>query len=91
VLYYKTLEVKDNISLLDITLETGRTHQIRVQLADRGFPILGDKRYGSPYDFSQMALFSYRLEGISPTDGKSFVFSDMPFGDAFEYFKNKNA
>lgn len=46
---YKLLQHIDNkYSLLEIELFTGRTHQIRVHLADMGYPILGDKVYGNP-------------------------------------------
>ena len=46
ILSYKTLETDDEKSLLEITLETGRTHQIRVQLMHIGHPVLGDDKYG---------------------------------------------
>jgi 23S rRNA pseudouridine1911/1915/1917 synthase len=51
VLHYRTMEIRDDHSLIEIALETGRMHQIRLQLASRGFPILGDEQYGSrqPY------------------------------------------
>lgn len=47
VLSYRTLERREGVSLLEIDLHTGRMHQIRVQAASRGFPILGDEQYGS--------------------------------------------
>jgi len=47
VLHYKVLQRASNRTLLEITLETGRTHQIRVQCASRGQPLLGDDLYGS--------------------------------------------
>lgn len=46
--FAEPLDVRDDKSLLRIRLLTGRTHQIRVQLADRGHPILGDRKYGGP-------------------------------------------
>lgn len=46
VLHYKVLAHSDNYHLLEITLETGRFHQIRAQLAKSGFPIKGDVKYG---------------------------------------------
>lgn len=50
-LTYRRLEVRGGISRLELELETGRKHQIRVQLADRGHPILGDRKYGSQRPF----------------------------------------
>lgn len=50
-LHYKVLEQFESSSWLEIELETGRYHQIRVQAASRGFAILGDEQYGSQTDF----------------------------------------
>lgn len=54
-------------SLVSVTLETGRSHQIRVQFASRKHPLLGDGKYGSKIN-CPIALFSHRIE----TDGKSY-------------------
>jgi 23S rRNA pseudouridine1911/1915/1917 synthase len=51
ILHYKTLQENKGISWLEIRLETGRTHQVRVQAASRGHPILGDVPYGSTIPF----------------------------------------
>lgn len=48
ILHYKLLKQLDNYSVFEITLETGRSHQIRVQMAKIGAPIKGDLKYGSP-------------------------------------------
>ena len=45
-LSYETLAVREGLSLVRVTLHTGRTHQIRVQFAGRGFPLVGDRKYG---------------------------------------------
>lgn len=51
-----------DFSLLRIVILTGRTHQIRFQLAKRGFPVVGDKKYGSGSEYGQtMCLHCYRL------------------------------
>ncbi|TWT76922.1 Ribosomal large subunit pseudouridine synthase D [Posidoniimonas polymericola] len=47
VLHYRVLQRWDQQTLLEITLETGRTHQIRVQASSRGLPVLGDEQYGA--------------------------------------------
>jgi len=51
VLHYRTLGRHRNGTWLEIELETGRTHQVRVQAASRGFPLLGDRLYGSSIAF----------------------------------------
>ncbi len=67
VLSYKVVDYNKEIdaSLVDIELETGRHHQIRVQFASRGHALLGDQRYGKQ-DKTQIALFSYELEFLHP-------------------------
>lgn len=66
-LHYEILAEQDGLSLARIQLETGRTHQIRVQFASRGLPLLGDGKYGSRCGRCTCALWSYRL---SFPDGK---------------------
>ena len=66
-LHYEILAEQDGLSLARIRLETGRTHQIRVQFASRGLPLLGDGKYGSRCGRCTCALWSYRL---SFPDGK---------------------
>lgn len=51
ILHYRVLRRLDGRTLLEISLETGRTHQIRVQCASRGYPLLGDDLYGSREPF----------------------------------------
>lgn len=57
---YTVLDEADDASLLEIELETGRTHQIRAQLSHIGHPLWGDAKYGSKYQGS-MKLASYKL------------------------------
>ena len=56
ILHYRVLRRQTAWSLLEIELETGRTHQIRVQAASRGFPILGDQLYGSQQPFGPQTV-----------------------------------
>lgn len=79
VLSYKVLEYNKNInaSLVDISLETGRHHQIRVQFASRGHALLGDQRYGKQ-DKSQIALYSYELEFVHPVTNERLCFTLKP-------------
>jgi RluA family pseudouridine synthase len=51
ILHYRVLQTMPHGTLLEIQLETGRTHQIRVQCSSRGLPLLGDTLYGSPATF----------------------------------------
>ena len=75
-LHYEILAEQDGLSLACIRLETGRTHQIRVQFASRGLPLLGDGKYGSRDNRCACALWSYRL---SFPDGKGeAVFEAQP-------------
>lgn len=65
-LRYTVLETRSDMSLIEVVLLTGRTHQIRVQFASRGWPLLGDGKYGSltldkPYRPAYQALCAYRL------------------------------
>ena len=71
---YKTLQVRNGLSLVECELLTGRTHQIRAQFAAAGHPLLGDGKYGREkdnkrYGRSFQALCSYRLSFDFTTDG----------------------
>lgn len=58
-----------NLTLVEYVLETGRSHQIRVQSAKEGFPILGDHKYGKPpFDFPRPALHSFEITFPHPMD-----------------------
>ena len=62
-LSYRTLKRLAQGALLEISLETGRKHQIRLQLSHRGFPIVGDRKYGSRVDLPEgIALHSYEIK-----------------------------
>ena len=68
-LSYETVEDTGREKLLDISLETGRFHQIRAQLAARTAPIFGDAKYGGTATGRPLALCAYRLRIKSLTDG----------------------
>lgn len=69
-LSFERLGYQQEISLVEIILETGRHHQIRVQFSHRGFPVLGDKRYGSKKYFTDdsIALHARKLRINHPTE-----------------------
>lgn len=70
-LAYRRLQPVPDGWLLEIELETGRKHQIRVQLAARHLPIFGDRKYGSQRPFAGIALHSRLLEFKHPTRGET--------------------
>lgn len=76
-LEYERLDSCKGVSLVRVRLITGRTHQIRVQFASRGFPILGDGRYGTAADFP-IALWSYHLAFRHPESGEVMDFRLPP-------------
>lgn len=72
---YRVLKESRDHSLLEVTLLTGRKHQIRVHLADAGHPIIGDKKYGGRSRGGQrMALHAMYLAFNHPYSGKRMVF-----------------
>ena len=74
---YTVLGTHSEKSLLQIELETGRRHQIRIQLADMGHPIIGDLRYGPgpPLPDRQIALLAHALKVTHPIRGDRLVFT----------------
>lgn len=78
VLHYRRLAEVDNLSKVRIQLETGRTHQIRVQFSSRGFPLVGERKYAEINDPCEIALWSYRLAFIHPGTGKPVEFTHEP-------------
>ncbi len=75
ITHYRVLRRQGNKSLLELTLESGRKHQIRVQLAVRGHPILGDRKYGASGDpGGRLALHSCELKFRHPVSGASMEF-----------------
>ncbi len=75
-LEYKLLSGDDETSLVRIRLHTGRSHQIRVQFSSRGYPIVGDHKYGSRDERKAPMLFSCAL--TFPYKGKEAFFEHVP-------------
>lgn len=72
------------VSLLKINLQTGRTHQIRVQLASRKMPLAGDRRYGSHIAAKEIALCSSQLRFSHPFTGEPLHFTYTPADAVFQ-------
>ena len=91
MLKYRVIGHGDNYTLLEVNLLTGRHHQIRIQMAHAGMPLLGDSKYGTAVGGQQIALCSYKLEFIHPVTGKKLEFEIKPqnklFTDNFIAFK----
>jgi len=96
VMEYSTITASGSLSLLECRLITGRTHQIRAQLADIGHPILGDGKYGNGrldrlYSETKQALCSYKIIFNFKTDagtlsylnGKAFQLPDAGFSKKY--------
>lgn len=88
---YTLLKTNGRQSLLEIDLKTGRTHQIRAQLAAIGLPIAGDGKYGDTHTRSRQQLCSYRLHfafkeagALSYLSGREFVSGSCNFFEKFE-------
>jgi 23S rRNA pseudouridine1911/1915/1917 synthase len=78
-LSYRRLSVVKGHSWLEVELETGRKHQIRLQLSHYGHPIIGDRKYGSKQPFSAgIALHAHRLVVAHPTTGERLEFEAPP-------------
>ena len=79
VLNYSVLSSTEKTSLVKVELETGRTHQIRVQFASRGLPLCGDRRYGAPAESGKsLALCASRLCFSHPKTGEGLEFEIEP-------------
>ena len=81
VLKYKVRAVADNYMLIEVTLLTGRHHQIRCQLSYMGCPIKGDLKYGAPRSNpdGSISLLSRRVEFVHPVSKETIVaYADVP-------------
>ena len=88
-LSYKVLQSKDNQSLIQIDLKTGRSHQIRVQFASRQCPLFGDQRYNKDAKVGQqLALWATELSFPHPTTQEVLTFkSELPNTEPWRQFK----
>jgi 23S rRNA pseudouridine1911/1915/1917 synthase len=77
---YKVVSESEGLSLVHIDLQTGRSHQIRVQFAAVGHPLYGDQKYGVLYSRpgQQIALWSTQIRCLHPTKNEPMIFEDFP-------------
>lgn len=76
---YKILETHKNLSLAEVRLHTGRSHQIRVQMSSIGCPVFGDMRYGGEKAVKgNLALWAYSLAFSHPVTKERLVFKIQP-------------
>ena len=85
ILDYECVGYKDNMSLVKIDLKTGRSHQIRVQFAHRGYPLYGDQKYNRNASVgNQIALQSYLLSFYHPTT-KELLSFEIPISNRYPF------
>lgn len=95
ITHYKVLERLNGFTYLEVTLETGRTHQIRVHMSYIGHPIVNDTLYGGkklPVNTSEQVLQAYSLKFITPFDLSEHLIEIEPDNDIIKtlnYLRNK--
>lgn len=85
ITHFKVLERYQGYTLLEVKIETGRTHQIRVHLAEIGYPIVGDEVYSNgknPFNVKGQMLHAAKLKFKHPTTGKPVTF-EAPLPEYF--------
>ena len=78
ILDYKVLQQTKDLSRVEITLRTGRTHQIRAQFSSRDLPLVGDRKYSLLEDDCEIALWSCFLSFAHPDTGEKMEFYHEP-------------
>ena len=85
---YRVIEQVEGYSLVEVAIETGRTHQIRVHMKSINHVILGDSTYGSEdKNVKRQMLHAYKLEFLNPLDNKEYIFKGRLFDDFIEVAK----
>lgn len=89
ILDYELIKTVDNLNLVKINLQTGRSHQIRVQFSSRNNPLYGDQKYNKNVKpNTQIALFAKKLSFYHPTTNELLTFEiDLPKRYPFTLFK----
>lgn len=85
-LSYQVIRERDHDCLVDIALETGRFHQIRVQFASRTAPLLGDTKYGGASRGHGISLCAYQVDFVHPVSKEPMHYEIAPKGADFVDF-----
>ena len=80
---------RNGTSLCSLRLETGRKHQIRVQMKEMGAPLWGDHRYGHGIPGQQIALWGYKLTFEHPTTKNIMTFQHLPCGSVWNHYADE--
>ena len=89
ILHGHCLARKFGTSLCSLRLETGRKHQIRVQMKEMGAPLWGDHRYGHGIPGQQIALWGYKLTFEHPTTKNIMTFQHLPCGSVWNQYADE--
>lgn len=81
ITHYKLLKTNNKFSLLEINIDTGRKNQIRVHMSESGYPIIGDRKYGSRNNpIKRLGLHAYKLKMKNPINNRIIEFiSPIPY------------
>ena len=85
ILDYQVVKVQDNNTLVDISLKTGRHHQIRVQFSHINHPLVGDSLYGNDYK-NNLMLYAYSLSFYHPITKQILKFKKIPTHDKWQNY-----
>ena len=89
--HFERLDIHDGYSLLELHLDTGRTHQIRVHMKALGYPLIGDYLYNPDYSrIKRQALHSYQLSFTHPITGEPLCFTAPAPEDFVQAFLTEN-
>ena len=88
ILHGECIARRNGTALCAIRLETGRNHQIRVQMSHAGAPLWGDNRYGNGIPGQQIALWGYKLTFEHPTTHEIMTFYDVPKGSVWQVYED---
>ena len=89
ILHGHCIARKFGTSLCSLRLETGRKHQIRVQMKEMGAPLWGDHRYGHGIPGQQIALWGYKLTFEHPTTKAIMTFQNLPCGSVWNHYADE--